>query len=76
MTTGAEVPKQSKSDSSASRRTRKQSMSNYFSAIAVLMMVLSPLFVPIAVTVAPLASSGVRRIGRVFGLYRPAPRFA
>ncbi len=51
-------------------------MSNYFSAIAVLMMVLSPLFVPIAVTVAPLASSGVRHIGRVFGLYRPAPRFA
>ena len=51
-------------------------MSNYFSAIAVLMMVLSPLFVPIAVTVAPLASSGVRCVGRVVGLYRPAARFA
>jgi hypothetical protein len=51
-------------------------MSSYFSAIAVLLLVLSPLFVPIAVTVAPLASSGVRRAARAFGIYRPAPRFA
>ena len=33
-------------------------MTSYFSAIAVLLMVLSPLFVPVAVTVAPLASAG------------------
>ena len=49
-------------------------MSSYFTAIAILLLVLSPLFVPVAVTVAPLASSGVRRIARAFGLYRPAPR--
>jgi hypothetical protein len=49
-------------------------MSAYFSAIAILMLVLSPLFVPVAVTVAPLVSSGVRRIGRAFGFSRPAPR--
>jgi len=51
-------------------------MSTYFTAIAIFLMVLSPLFVPIAVTVVPMASSDVRRIGRIFGLYRPAPRFA
>lgn len=51
-------------------------MSAYFSAIAVLLLVLSPLFVPVAVTVAPLAASGFRRIGRAFGLLRQAPRFA
>jgi hypothetical protein len=51
-------------------------MSTYFSAIAIFLMVLSPLFVPIAVTVAPLASSGTRRIARALGLYRPALRLA
>jgi hypothetical protein len=51
-------------------------MSAYVSAIAVLMLVLSPLFVPVAVTVAPLASSAVRRIGRAFGFNRAAPRLA
>ncbi len=51
-------------------------MSTYFSGIAILLLVLSPLFVPVAVTVAPWASSGIRRIGRAFGLYRPAPRVA
>ena len=51
-------------------------MSSYLSAIAILMMVLSPLLVPVAVTVAPAVSSGVRRIRRAFGLYRPAPRSA
>jgi len=51
-------------------------MGSYFSAIAVFLLVLSPLFVPLAVTVAPWAFSAVRRIRRAFGLYRPAPRFA
>jgi hypothetical protein len=51
-------------------------MNPYVSAIAVFLMVLSPLFIPVAVTVAPLASSGVRRVARAFGLYRPAPRLA
>ena len=46
-------------------------MSTYFSGIAVLMIVLSPLFVPVAITVAPLVSSGVRRVGRTFGLLPP-----
>ena len=53
-----------------------QEMSSYLSAIAILMMVLSPLLVPVAVTVAPAVSSGVRRIRRAFGLYRPVPRSA
>ena len=51
-------------------------MTCYFSAIAVFLLVLSPLFVPTAVTVAPLASSGVRRVVRAFGIYRPALRLA
>jgi len=51
-------------------------MSSYFSAIAVFLLVLSPLFVPTAVTLAPLASSGVRRVARAFGLNSPAPRLA
>jgi hypothetical protein len=51
-------------------------MSTYFSAIAIFLMVLSPLFVPVAVTVVPLVSSGVRRMSRAFGLYRSAPRLA
>jgi hypothetical protein len=51
-------------------------VSSYFSAIAVFLLVLSPLFIPVAVTLLPLASSGVRRVARVFGLNRPAPRLA
>jgi len=51
-------------------------MSSYFSAIAIMMLVLSPLFIPVAVTVAPLASAGVRRIRRAIGRHRRAPRFA
>ncbi|PXX04270.1 hypothetical protein [Mycolicibacterium moriokaense] len=51
-------------------------MSSYFSAIAVFLLVLSPLFVPIAITVAPLAPSGIRRVARALGIYRAAPRFA
>lgn len=51
-------------------------MNSYFSAIAVFLLVLSPLFIPIAVTVLPVASSGVRRVARAFGINRPAPRLA
>ena len=51
-------------------------MSSYFSAIAVFLLVLSPLFIPVAVTLLPMASSGVRRVARVFGINRPAPRLA
>jgi hypothetical protein len=51
-------------------------MSSYFSAIAVFLLVLSPLFVPTAVTAAPLASAGVRRVAGAFGINRPAPRLA
>ena len=51
-------------------------MTTYLSSIAILMLVLSPLFVPTAVTVAPLASAGVRRVARAFGINRPAPRLA
>jgi hypothetical protein len=39
----------------------KSTMSSYLSAIAVLMLVLSPLFVPVAVTLAPAVFAGVRR---------------
>jgi hypothetical protein len=51
-------------------------MSNYLTGIAILLIVLSPLFVPVAVTIAPMVSSGVRRLGRALGLYRAARRFA
>jgi hypothetical protein len=51
-------------------------MSSYLSAIAAFLMVLSPLFIPVAVSVAPLASAGIRRVSRVVGMRRPAPRFA
>jgi hypothetical protein len=51
-------------------------MSSYFTAIAVFLLVLSPLFVPVGITVAPLASSGVRRFTRALGLFRPASRLA
>jgi hypothetical protein len=49
-------------------------MSSYISAIAILLLVLSPLFIPVAITVAPLVSSGFRRMARAFGLARPARR--
>jgi hypothetical protein len=49
-------------------------MSSYLAAIAVMMLVLSPLAVPVAVTVVPWLVSGVRRVRRSLGLYRPAPR--
>jgi hypothetical protein len=49
-------------------------MSSYLTAIAILLLVLSPLFIPVAVTVAPLATAGVRRVARAFGLSRAASR--
>jgi len=51
-------------------------MSSYVTAIAIFLLVLSPLFVPVAITVVPLASSGARRVGRTLGRFRRAPRFA
>jgi hypothetical protein len=51
-------------------------MSDYITGIAILLLVLSPLFVPVAVTVAPLAAAGVRRVARALGFSRPAPRRA
>jgi hypothetical protein len=49
-------------------------MSTYLSCIAIMLLVLSPLAIPVAVTVAPWLVSGVRRIRRAF-LRRPAHRF-
>jgi len=51
-------------------------LSTYLILIAILLLVLSPLAVPVAITVAPWLVSGVRRIRRAFGRRRPAPRFA
>jgi hypothetical protein len=51
-------------------------MSNYLSAIAVMLLVLSPLFIPVGVTVAALMSAGLRRIRRAVGLQRRAHRTA
>ncbi len=51
-------------------------MSTYLAGIAILLLVLSPLFVPVAITVAPPVTAGLRRIARAFGLSRPAPRLA
>jgi hypothetical protein len=51
-------------------------MSNYLVLIAIMLLVLSPLAVPVAITVAPWLVSRVRRIRRAFGLDRPAPRLA
>jgi hypothetical protein len=51
-------------------------MSNYLVLIAIKLLVLSPLAVPVAITVAPWLVLGVRRIRRAFGLDRPAPRLA
>jgi hypothetical protein len=49
-------------------------MSSYLTAIAVMMLVLSPLAVPVAITVIPWLASGLRRIRRALGLNRTAPR--
>ena len=51
-------------------------MSSYLSAIAVMLLVLSPLFIPVGVTVAALVSTGVRRLRRAVGLQRRAARTA
>ena len=51
-------------------------MSTYLSLIAIMLLVLSPLAIPVAVTVAPWLVRGVRRIRRAFRLYRRAPRVA
>jgi hypothetical protein len=51
-------------------------MSNYLSAIFIFLLVLSPLFVPLAVTLVPMASTGIRRVAKVVGPKRPAVRFA
>jgi hypothetical protein len=69
-------PERNQNQSSASAEKVSRQMSSYFSAIAVFLLVLSPLFVPTAVTVAPLASAGVRRVAGAFGINRPAPRLA
>jgi hypothetical protein len=51
----------------------ESAMSSYLTGIAILLLVLSPLFVPVAVTVAPLLAAGVRRVLQAFGLSaRPA----
>jgi hypothetical protein len=47
-------------------------MSSYLTGIAILLLVLSPLFVPVAVTVAPVAGAGVRRVARAFRPSRSA----
>ncbi|MBE1549653.1 hypothetical protein GGC64_003693 [Mycobacterium sp. OAS707] len=51
-------------------------MSSYLSAIAVMLLVLCPLFIPVTVTVAALVSTGVRRLRRAVGLRRHAARTA
>lgn len=52
-------------------------MSDYLNTIALLMLVLSPLFIPIGVTVGPPVLTGVRRTHRrVTGLRRRARRTA
>ena len=51
-------------------------MSTYFTAIAILLLVLSPLLVPAVITIAPLAFSATRRIARAVGFQRLAPRVA
>ena len=51
-------------------------MSTYLTLIALMLMVLSPLFVPVAITVAPWLTAGVRHLRRALGLHRPARRLA
>jgi hypothetical protein len=48
----------------------------YLALIAIMLLVLSPLFVPVAITVAPWLTSGARRILEALGLHRPAHRLA
>jgi hypothetical protein len=48
-------------------RESESAMSSYLAGIAILLLVLSPLFIPVAVTVAPLVAAGVRRVFRAFG---------
>jgi len=56
------------------RGESESAMSSYLTAIAVMMLVLSPLAVPVAITVVPWLASGLRRIRRALGLNRTAPR--
>ncbi|MFY9921510.1 MAG: hypothetical protein WAL26_24405 [Mycobacterium sp.] len=49
-------------------------MRDYITGFAILLLVLSPLFIPVAVTVAPYATAGVRRVARALGFSRPARR--
>ena len=51
-------------------------MSDYITGIAILLLVLSPLFVPVAVTVAPLAVLGRPSRRAEPSALAPAPRFA
>jgi hypothetical protein len=51
-------------------------LSTYLILISILLMVLSPLAVPVAITVAPWLVSAVRRIRLAFGRRHAAPRFA
>jgi hypothetical protein len=51
----------------------ESAMSSYLTGIAILLLVLSPLFIPVAITVAPLVAAGVRRVLQAFRLSaRPA----
>jgi hypothetical protein len=54
----------------------ESTMSTYLSLIAIMLLVPSPLFVPVAITVAPWLASGVRRIRRALGFNRSARRLA
>jgi hypothetical protein len=51
-------------------------MSTNLSLIAIMLLVPSPLYVPVAITVAPWLRAGVRRIRRALGVTRPAPSLA
>jgi hypothetical protein len=58
------------------RGESESTVSTYLALIAIMLLVLSPLFVPVAITVAPWLTSAVRRILRALGLHRPARRLA
>ena len=75
VTAAQSVPTQSKTDFRFAEKV-SQVMSSYLTVIAILLMVLSPLLVPVAITVAPLVTAGIRRIARAFGLSRRVPRLA
>jgi hypothetical protein len=51
-------------------------MNSYIAGIAIFLMVLSPLYIPIAVTVGPPVCSRVRRMTRAFGPVRQTLRRA